>query len=160
MTIDEMIRRCTCKQRDAVTALISSFIAQFDCTCVYGGYFMFDSETNFIQWNCSEVEEGKAHLTNIIKEIDNTLDLSMLTISILHEVGHKYTLPNISYKEYLKAEKVEKHILQNRKKRGAYFYTKRERVATEWGAQWASAHKKEIEKFEKNLKKLLTNNNK
>ena len=147
--------------QDKLIEMVDDFLKPFGCTSDFDSDFQYDPTDNTVYFTIIYSERSD----RLFKQyIENKFDFTipnLFTISLLHEVGHSFTLFDFSEKEMkrMKKEKkaIEKALEKNDtdEKYSEYFDLPVEKVATAWAINYYRMNKKRCDDFYQNVCNFL-----
>ena len=93
------------------------------------------------------LEYAKAHGLKV--------NCGVFVLSLLHEVGHYFTIDEVDDMEYLKAQDIKAELTDSDEDCKIYFDLADERVATEWAINYINSHEAELKAFAEDFQKAL-----
>lgn len=142
---------------DKIDELVSDFCAEFDCDAEFNDEFCYWSDDETIGYTIIVGELSDEAWTEYVKDTFNYTIENIFVFSLLHELGHHFTLNNYSNRERKKEDeavnfieaKLKKSITKETDKQlyKEYFNLPLERVATEWAVNYARSNKEKLDSF-------------
>lgn len=145
--------------------LINDYVKKFGCTAELGSEFCYWHDDEVINYSLIiPVPSDKMWRAYVKKEF-NFLITNIFMFSLLHEVGHHYTMDLFTEcqreDEERAVEKIEKVLTKSDNKTLdnalylKYFDLPMEKIATKWAVNYYKRHKFSINHFYKKLNKEL-----
>ena len=141
---------------DLLVEMVDSFLEPFGCDSDFDSDFFFDPEEDRVYFSIIVSERSDRLFKEYIKKEFHFNVTNIFMISLLHEVGHFFTLRNFSKKK-IKAAHEEKNIIaealemdnSNDEIYSLYFDLDIEKAATEWAVKYYTANQKRCDDFYK-----------
>lgn len=150
---------------DKIDEIVNEFVEHFDCDAEFNDEFCYWHDDCTIGYNLIVGVESDLAWTEYVKETFDYSIKNIFVFSILHEVGHHFTMDDFSKtdlrKEFQKVEKIEAVLSESddvetdRKLYKEYFDLPMERTATEWAVGYARKNPTTLRNFWKKLEKAL-----
>lgn len=152
---------------DLLVEMVDNFLEPFGIDSDFDADFSYDPEDERVYFSIIIAEKSDQLFKKYIARKFGFKVPSIFMMSLLHEVGHFYTLPLFSKIEIEEAHKAKKEIELNLEKvnrrslkwdsvYSQYFDLKIEKVATVWAVNYYRENKKRCDdfylKFEQTLK--------
>ena len=147
---------------DLLVSLVDEFLKPFGCDSDFSSDFSYDPEDERVYFSIAVTERADRLFKSYVKKTFHFNIPHIFMISLLHEVGHFYTLHTFS-KMRLEAAHSAKDLIEEALKMddddeiySLYFDLSIEKVATAWAVDYYRKNMKRCEdfysKFEKTLK--------
>ena len=147
---------------DLLVSLVDEFLKPFGCDSDFSSDFSYDPEDERVYFSIAVTERADRLFKSYVKKTFHFDIPHIFMISLLHEVGHFYTLHTFS-KMRLEAAHSAKDLIEEALKMddddeiySLYFDLSIEKVATAWAVDYYRKNMKRCEdfysKFEKTLK--------
>lgn len=148
--------------QDKLIALVDDFLQPFGCSSDFDSDFSYDPESEIVYFSILVTARSDRLFKKYILDHFNFQVPNIFTISLLHEVGHYFTLSNFSEMELETAHLAKKTIQEMLKMDSSndeiytlYFDLNIEKIATAWAIDYYKNHTKRCERFySKFLKEL------
>lgn len=146
---------------DLLVEMVDEFLEPFGCDSDFDSDFFYDAEEERVYFSILSAERSERLFKEYILKTFNVNIENIFMISLLHEVGHHFTIYNFSAPELKKAhkekEKIEKELnkADNDLTFSRYFDINIEKVATEWAINYYLSHQARCEKFFKAFSEKL-----
>jgi hypothetical protein len=143
---------------------LNAFVKSFDSnlSVVYSDDFFIEWETNRISVTLNMDATSDRFYNYLVREYIPKVELEVFIWSLLHEVGHFYTMEEAmsdeAYDEsgFIRAMVTCDELLTDEQQEALYFNLIEEKMATIWAIEWAEENLEElnkwIAKFEKAFK--------
>lgn len=145
----EVIKMTLDSWLENINKIVENFIHQIDkeYNCELGSDFCVYLDKQLIHWSilCQD-ETAKAFYQNFILRFPQAKELSIFTLSILHEVGHLET-----ENEMIDDTNINTDSLTNEK----YFALYNEKIATDWAGEWIEQNYNKAINFNKIIEQTL-----
>lgn len=131
-----------------VTALIQDFVSSFDeeYTVEMGEEFAANLNEDIVYYSIIYAENGgRAFYENFVKRFPKCDGMSLMMLSILHEIGHLETEWDMVDDTAVRAR------IRGEKDNERYFNLHNEFIATEWAGNWATSHMEEAKAWDKKI---------
>lgn len=148
---------------DLLVSLVDDFLEPFGLDSDFDSDFSYDPSEDRVYFTVIVSERSDRLFKQYISNEFHFDPPSIFMISLLHEVGHAYTLSSFSQMKIKNAHRAKKLIEQELAKNDSdsvysqYFDLKIEKVATAWAVEYYKANRKRCDDFysifEKTLKK-------
>lgn len=138
---------------DLLVTIVDEFLSPFGCDSDFDSDFSFDPEDDRVYFSVIVAERADRLFKEYVAKTFNYSIPNIFMLSLLHEVGHFFTLYTFSKEEIKKARKVKKHIEKELEKNNSdevysrYFDLSIEKVATEWAINYYKENTKRCEDF-------------
>lgn len=146
---------------DLLIEIVDEFLKPFGIDSDFDSDFFYDPEDERVYFSIIISERSdRLFKEYIAKEFNFNVENTFL-ISLLHEVGHFYTLPLFSKEEMKKSyrdkSKIEKALEKNDDDAtfSSYFDLDVEKVATKWAIEYYQTHTKRCDEFFKKFLRTL-----
>ena len=147
---------------DLLVEMVDEFLEPFGCDSDFGADFSYDPEDDTIYFSIAVTERANRLFKSYIEKTFHFNVPHIFMISLLHEVGHFYTLHTFS-KMRIETAHSAKDLIEEALKMdnddeiySLYFDLSIEKVATAWAVDYYRKNMKRCEdfysKFEKTLK--------
>lgn len=136
------------------TKLIRQWLKEndFNCGCRLGSEFAYDPCEYFITVSRNYDPQYDSDFMAFLRGLGMKTNFDVLTLSILHELGHFETLDTMSEKEYAKdiaqRENVISYITDNHKRNFTYWNLKSEYMANEWLVFFCENYPNKVQELE------------
>lgn len=150
---------------EKIDEIINDFVAQFDCDAEFGNEFLYWHDDSTIQYALIIGVTSDVVWTEYVKATFDYDIENIFVFSLLHEIGHHYTMDLFSKEqlntEFRKAGKIEENLRESNSiliDKGyylQYFDLPMEKIATEWAVKYAKKNRKKLEKFWDTLQQAL-----
>ncbi len=145
--------------------MLTEFLEKFGCTAEMGKEFCYWHDDELINYTLVvSTFSDKIWKEYVYKTFNYKIE-NIFIFSLLHEVGHHFTMDNFpefcKNKEEKMVEKIEKALSESnseildKKLNLEYFNLPMERTATKWAVRYAKKHKFELRRFWKKFRKEL-----
>ena len=146
---------------DLLVSLVDTFLEPFGLDSDFSSDFSYDYEDDTVYFTIMVSERADRLFKQYISNEFHFDPPSIFMISLLHEVGHAYTLPFISKMIIESDHQAKKEIEKQLEKDNSddtyskYFDLRIEKVATEWAVNYYKANRKRCDDFYSNFAKTL-----
>lgn len=155
------------KGLELIDEIVNDFVAEFDCDAEFGSEFLYWHDDATIQYSLIIGDKTDVIWTEYVKStFDYSID-NIFVFSLLHEVGHHYTMDLFTNEELIaerrKIKRIEKRLNQSNSDlmdEGyylLYFDLPMEKIATEWAVNYAKENQKALNEFWNKLQNALFN---
>lgn len=139
---------------------VNKFLAPFGLKSVFGLDFAYLTENEVVQFPVFMTERVDNIFAEWLKDTFNFDVPNMFIFSLLHEVGHHYTIDDFDDKDFEKDEKRKAKISENlekdyKKYSRKYFALPIEYSANEWAVNYFIENEAEVLKKGKELQKAF-----
>ena len=148
---------------DLLISIVDDFLKPFGCSSDFDSDFFYDPEDEKIYFSIIVSERADRLFKKYIEKTFHFKISNIFIISLLHEVGHFYTLHTFS-KAKLQTAHEAKEIIEEALKieddddiYSLYFDLNIEKVATAWAIDYYKTHKKRCENFYLKFQNALKN---
>lgn len=147
---------------DLLVEMVDDFLSPFGCDSDFDSDFFYDSEEQRVYFSIIVSERSDRLFKEYIEKEFHFNVTNIFMISLLHEVGHFFTLKNFSKKK-IRAAHEEKDIIaealemdnSNDEIYSLYFNLDIEKAATAWAVKYYKEHTKRCEDFYKSFIEVL-----
>lgn len=146
---------------DLLVEMIDNFLEPFGCDSDFDSDFFYDAEEERVYFSILIAERSERLFKEYILKTFHVNIENAFMISLLHEVGHHYTLNKFSKREIKKAHLEKQKIEQELEKSdndltySRYFDINIEKIATEWAVKYYTTHQKKCDDFYKAFSQML-----
>lgn len=140
---------------DLLVEMVDNFLEPFGCDSDFDSDFSYDPEDNRVYFSIIVAERSDRLFKQYVSTHFNFEAPSIFMLSLLHEVGHAYTLHTFS-KLRLKTAHEAKKIIEEALEMddsdeiySLYFDLSIEKVATAWAVDYYKANRKRCDDFYK-----------
>lgn len=150
---------------DKIDELVNAFVNRFDCDAEFGEEFCYWHDDATIFYNLIIGTLSDMTWTEYVKEVFNYTIENIFVFSLLHEIGHHFTMDNFTRKDYnaehKKIAKIEASLKDSEDDDfdkilyKEYFDLPMEKAATAWAVKYARKNKTQLFYFWKKLEKAL-----
>lgn len=140
---------------DLLVEMVDDFLSPFGCDSDFDSDFSYDPEDNRVYFSIIVAERSDRLFKQYVSTHFNFETPSIFMLSLLHEVGHAYTLHTFS-KLRLKTAHEAKKIIEEALEMddsdeiySLYFDLSIEKVATAWAVDYYKANRKRCDDFYK-----------
>lgn len=145
--------------------MLTEFVEKFGCTAEMGAEFCYWKDDELINYTLVvSTFSDKVWKEYVYKTFNYKIE-NIFIFSLLHEIGHHFTMDNFpkshrNFEEKMVA-KIEKDLsnskseILDRNLNLEYFNLPMEKVATKWAVHYAKTHKLELRIFWKKFRKEL-----
>lgn len=140
---------------DLLVEMVDSFLEPFGCDSDFDSDFFFDPEEDRVYFSIVLAERADRLYKQYIKQTFHIDINNIFMISLLHEVGHFYTLFTFS-DDRIKADHAMKNLIEEAlsmddsdETYSLYFNLPIEKAATEWAVKYYTANQKRCDDFYK-----------
>lgn len=161
------------KRTEKLDKMVTNFVKKFGCEAELGSEFCYWHGEDLINYSLVVPCDTDDFWKEFVYRTFNYKIENIFMFSLLHEVGHHFTMDNFSKKqrnaENRMTEEIESKLSISTSKtvdKGLnfkYFNMPMEKVATKWAIRYYKKHRREINhfwhKFRKELKKFYQANN-
>lgn len=153
---------------DLLIEKVDSFLSPFGIDSDFDSDFYYDPEEERVYFSILVTEKADALFKKFILENFNLITPNIFTLSLLHEVGHFYTLNFFTEKQIRNTHK-EKVLIEKKLNTlpinsdeynevfCEYFNLNIEKVATEWAVTYYKNNKKRCDDFYEDFLNILQN---
>lgn len=145
--------------------MLTEFVSKFGCTAELDSEFCYWHEESLVYYTLAITElTDDAWKEYVLKTFNYKIE-NIFMFSLLHEIGHHFTMDNFSKKqrnaENHKTEEIEEKLskstsdIVDRNLNLEYFNMPMEKSATRWAVNYSKKHKVEINRFWKKFHKEL-----
>lgn len=150
---------------EKIDELVNNFCEKFGCTAEFGAEFCYYHSDETVCYSLAVVEESDKTWKEYVKDTFNFRITNIFMFSLLHEIGHHFTMDKFSpiyqRKEDAVVRKIEKNLSKSddevldKKLRLQYFDLPMEKVATKWAVKYYRTHRQAINRFYRKLEKEI-----
>lgn len=120
-----------------LNAHMNKFLSPFGLKCTFGGDFAYWTESDLIQYTIFLHQDSDIYFSDFIKKEFNFSVSDIFLVSLLHEVGHYYTIDDFEEDELLNDELIKDELsndqqITEEERNFKYFSLPVEYAATEW----------------------------
>lgn len=151
----------TSLNEDLLVSLVDDFLEPFGLDSELDSDFGYDSEDERVYFSILYTERSDRLFKQYIQKEFNFDPPNLFMISLLHEVGHAYTLPTFS-KTIIKATNKAKKLIEKELEKNdsdtiysSYFDLSIEKVATAWAVDYYKSNKTRCDEFYSRFEKTL-----
>lgn len=144
------------KGQKALTRCINEFLSQFGVKATLTDDFCYWHHKNFIEYTLFTTAKCTKDFMASVERCNPIVKADEFLWSLLHEVGHHYTMDSIDKDTYEEIWEIKAEIEKGKIPAYKYYDLLDERLATEWAVKYANTHTEELSKFwEKCQDKIL-----
>lgn len=150
---------------EKIDELINGFVEKFGCTASLGEEFCYWHDDETIDYSLVISVPSDEAWKEYVKEKFNFCITNIFMFSLLHEVGHHFTMDNFSKlqqnKEQVAVAKIESDLKDSdseeldKEMYIKYFDLPMEKSATKWAVKYYRTHRQAINRFYRKLNKEL-----
>lgn len=120
-----------------LNAHMNKFLSPFGLKCTFGSDFAYWTESELIQYTIFLHQDSDVYFSDFIKKEFDFSVTDIFLVSLLHEVGHYYTIDDFEEDElledeYAKAGLTRNPLITEKERNFRYFNLPVEYAATEW----------------------------
>ena len=120
-----------------LNAHMNKFLSPFGLKCTFGSDFAYWTESELIQYTIFLHQDSDIYFSDFIKKEFNFSVSDIFLVSLLHEVGHYYTIDDFEEDELLNDELIKDDLsndqqITEKERNFRYFSLPVEYAATEW----------------------------
>lgn len=148
---------------DVLVEAVDEFLEPFGCDSDYDNDFFYDKSENTVYFSIIVSERADRLFKEYVKKTFHFSTPNVFMMSLLHEVGHAYTLGNFS-RTALKTDMDAKAMLEDALSMkdddelfSMYFDLEVEKAATAWAVDYYKANTERCEQFYAKFLKILKN---
>jgi hypothetical protein len=138
---------------EKLVRLVDEFLAPFGCDSAFSADFSFDPEIDRVHFSILVSERADRLYKEYVMSHFNFTPPSIFMMSLLHEVGHAYTLHTFSEEDmqkfHIQKRTIEANLETNDTDENycAYFDIEMERAATAWAVNYYQSNREICDAF-------------
>ena len=153
------------KGYEKIDKLVNGFCEKFGCTAEIGAEFCYYHSDETVNYSLIVVDESDKAWKEYVKKKFNFRITNIFMFSLLHEIGHHFTMDKFSplyqRKENAVVGKIERDLAKSndeildKELRLKYFDLPMEKSATKWAVKYYRTHRQAINSFYRKLEKEI-----
>lgn len=141
-----------------ITNILNNFFEEegIECTCEVALDFAYYYTTDVITYSLVTTETTDRLFTQFAQDNGLEYDCGIFLLSLLHEVGHYYTIDEVDEKTERKCERIKSKLSENKEEDCLkYFALDDEIIATEWAIDYINNNREKLEILSKKLQEAI-----